>query len=325
MGEDEPARSLPHPPDRPDPAQPQPPLAGAVPGTGQGLLRAAVEGTDALMIVLGADGLAVLANPALTRTTGWSEAELCSTPFWDLFVAPEDVEGAKDAFARAITEGLAFPQEGDWVDRWGGRRRIWMQNSVLREAGGRPYAVVTVGVDVTDQRRHEAALRQRADTDALTGLRNRGSLFAALTAALDEPAGVGCGLLFCDLDGLKQANDTHGHHVGDLLLVETAARLLRVTRDEDVVARFGGDEFVILCPAFNHEALAVLAARVEAEVAQPVHTPAGPIRVGVSIGTAIGHPGTAPDDAIWAADRQMYRVKSARRPPAPDSPEPRQP
>ena len=297
------------------PALPQPRPAGPSPGARrQDLACAAFYGTDALVVVIGADGRPVLINPAMTRATGWTEAELSSRPFWDVYVAPEDVDRAKVAFRRSVLEGLAFPQEGDWLDRSGGRRRISMQNSVLRDASGRPCAVVTVGVDVTDQRRQEAALRQRAETDPLTGLRNRGALFEALIAQLgggSHPSS--CGLLFCDLDGFKQANDEHAHGVGDLLLIEVARRLQDVTGVSDVVARLGGDEFVILCPGADEQRLAVLASRVEAEVSRPVPIPGGVVRLGVSVGTALGHAGTHPDDVVRAADQQMYRTKSVRR------------
>ena len=116
------------------PSLPQPRLPRSLTGGGrQDLACAAFHGTDALVVVLGADGRALLVNPTMTRATGWTEAELMRRPFWDVYVAPEDVDRAKVAFGRSILEGLAFPQEGDWLDHSGGRRRISMQNSVLRD------------------------------------------------------------------------------------------------------------------------------------------------------------------------------------------------
>lgn len=288
------------------------PSGGAGPGRAE-LVEAAFEGTDALVLVIGADGRCLLANTAMTRSTGWTEQDLRSRPFWDVFVAPEDVANAQHAWHLSITEGLAFPQEGDWLDVRGGRRRISMQNTVLRDASGGPYAVVTVGVDVTERRRQEALLRQRAETDDLTALANRGALLTVLTAALADPAGGGCGVLFCDLDGLKAANDRHGHHTGDLLLVEVARRLREVAGVEDLVARFGGDEFAVACPGADEERMARLAAAVQEQVGRPVLTPAGTIPVGVSVGTAVGGAGADPDQVLRTADARMYRAKTARR------------
>jgi diguanylate cyclase (GGDEF)-like protein len=236
-----------------------------------------------------------------------------AAPFWDTLVAPEDLAGAQDHVRRGIQDGAVFPQEGDWLDRSGGRHRVSTQNSVIRDARGRPVAIVTVGMDVTEQRRAEADLRERAATDLLTGLRNRAALFEALRDALTRPDAPGCGLLFADLDGFKAANDSHGHHVGDLVLVEVAARLRGVTGADDVVARLGGDEFVVLCPGVDAARLQELAARVEAALSRPVDGPHGPIAVGVSVGTALAPRGTDPDEVVRAADRQMYLAKQAHR------------
>jgi cyclic di-GMP phosphodiesterase Gmr len=186
-----------------------------------------------------------------------------------------------------------------------------MLSNVVRDASGRPCAVVFVAKDVTEQRRAEAALRRRADTDPLTGLDNRARLFEALTGVLADGRAGRCGLLFCDLDGFKEVNDAHGHHVGDLLLVEMAARLRRVAGPGDVVARLGGDEFVVLSPGATQ--LSDLAERVERELSRPVSVPSGVVRVGVSVGTAVGSPGADPDELVRSADHRMYRVKSARR------------
>ena len=290
----------------------------AGPGTtaclkGKDLTDAAFHGTDALVLVLGADGRALAVNRALTTATGWTEDDVMSTPFWDLYVVPEDVPRARAAFRRSIDEGLAFPQEGDWRTRSGARRRISMQNSVLRDEDGRPYAVVTVGVDVSEQRRQEAALRERARTDPLTGLHNRRGLFEVLEAAPAAQAEVGYGMLFCDLDGFKQANDEHGHGHGDLLLVEVADRLRRVVGERDLVARFGGDEFVVLCPDAGEDRLAVLASVVEQAVDRPFEVGGRTVALGISVGAAVGAAGADPGETIRVADRSMYRIKSVRR------------
>ncbi|GAA2719143.1 GGDEF domain-containing protein [Cellulomonas aerilata] len=295
------------------PAAPVIPADPAVPADPRDLLWAVVQATDTLVVVVGTDGRALLVSPSMTRTTGWTEADLLARPHWEVFVAPEDRENARDAHDRAIGLGYAFPQEGDWLDREGGRRRVSMISTVVRDATGRPFAVAFVARDVTEQRRAEAALRRRADTDPLTGLDNRARLFEALGAVLADPAAGGCGLLFCDLDGFKQVNDAHGHHVGDDLLVEVATRLRRIAGPGDAVARLGGDEFVVLSPGADPASLAVLAERVERELSRPVALPTGVVRVGVSVGTAVGAPGSDADALVRSADRGMYRVKTARR------------
>jgi cyclic di-GMP phosphodiesterase Gmr len=277
------------------------------------LAREFVEGTDALVCVVDEDGRILLANPALQRFTGRTSAELLGRVFVDVFVVPEHRELARDAVERAIATGRAFPQEGDWLTADGGRRLVSMQNNVLTDDDGRPYAVACVGLDVTDQRRREAQLSERARTDRLTGIPNRGTFFEELDRSLAAGDPEGCGVLFCDLDGFKVVNDVHGHAVGDAVLVEVAARLCALTGTGEVVARFGGDEFVVLCPGCDDEELARLADRVEEQASVPVPTAAGPLVVGMSVGRAVGRPGESPDAVIARADRAMYGAKTRQR------------
>ena len=275
------------------------------------LLRAFVDATEALVCIIDADGRILLGNCALERFTGREEDSLRGERFWDVFVAPEHVVLAQDAFQRAMATGTAHPQEGDWLTGDGGRRRVAMRNTVLVDEEGLPYALACVGLDVTDDRRREELLHQRAQTDLLTGIANRGALFDALHRRLED--GPGCALLFCDLDQFKEVNDEHGHAVGDLILAEVAARLAAVTAPEDLVARFGGDEFVILCPSPDEGALVELVERVTAEVRRPFVGPEGPLSLGISIGIAIGRAGETGDELIGRADRAMYGAKTHQR------------
>jgi cyclic di-GMP phosphodiesterase Gmr len=277
------------------------------------LAREFVEGTDALVCVVDEDGRILLANPALQRFTGRAPAELLGRVFVDVFVVPEHREPALDAVERAIATGRAHPQEGDWLTADGSRRLVSMRNNVLVDDAGRPYAVACVAIDVTDQRRREEQLSERARTDRLTGIPNRGTFFEELTRHLGPDGAVACGVLFCDLDGFKVVNDVHGHAVGDAVLVEVAARLRSLAGPGDVVARFGGDEFVVLCPGCDDEAVGRLADRVEQRAAVPVATVAGPLVVGLSVGTAVGRPGEPPDAVIARADRAMYGAKTRQR------------
>jgi cyclic di-GMP phosphodiesterase Gmr len=275
------------------------------------LLRAFVDATDALVCIVDGTGRILLANRALERFAGRTAEDLRGRWFWEVYVAPEHVVRAQDAIERAMASGTAHPQEGDWLTGDGERRRVAMRNTVLADDDGLPYAIACVGLDVTDDRRREEVLHQRARTDLLTGIANRGALFDALHQRLE--AGPGCALLFCDLDQFKEINDEHGHAVGDRILAEVAARMAGVTAPEDLVARFGGDEFVILCPQPDEAALAALVQRVVDEVARPFAGPEGPLTLGVSVGIAIGRAGESADDLIGRADRAMYGAKTHQR------------
>jgi cyclic di-GMP phosphodiesterase Gmr len=279
------------------------------------LLRAFVGATDTLVWIIDGTGRILLVNQALERFTGRSADDLHGQWFWDVFVVPEHVLLAQDAVERAMATGTAHPQEGDWLTGDGERRRVAMRNTVLADDEGLPYALACVGLDVTDDRRREEQLHQRAQTDLLTGIANRGALFDALHRRLED--GPGCALLFCDLDQFKAINDEHGHAVGDRILAEVAGRLVGLTGPDDLVARFGGDEFVILCPTPDEGAVAELVQRVVTEVSRPFPGPEGPLSLGVSVGIAIGRAGESADELIGRADRAMYGVKTHQRRRAP--------
>lgn len=273
----------------------------------------ALQATEALALVIGPDGRVLLANPAVTRSTGWTPQELAARPIWEVYVVPEDVAHAREAVARSFTDGVAFPQEGDWLDRWGGMRRVSMLNTVVRGSDGSVRALVTVGRDVTKERKAEEALRRQAETDSLTGVLNRRAMLERLNTFLTEEAGQGCGVLFCDLDGLKRTNDTYGHHVGDELLIETAMTLGALAGVDDVVARLGGDEFVLLCPGANQHRLDELTERITTELGRLVAGPDGNLSIGVSVGAVLAGPGADAMHVMREADTRMYASKLARR------------
>jgi diguanylate cyclase (GGDEF)-like protein/PAS domain S-box-containing protein len=278
-----------------------------------GLESEFVLATSALVCVVDRDDRIVLANPALQRFTGRSADELLGALFWAVYVVPEHVGLARDAIARAISTGVAHPQEGDWLAVGGVRRRVSMHNDVLRDARGRPWAVACVGLDVTERRLREEQLQRCAQTDLLTGLGNRAALFDALARHLDPTCGSGCGVLFCDLDDFKVVNDRHGHAVGDRVLMQVAARLRELAGPDDLVARFGGDEFVLLCADGEVERLRTLARQIVQRVADPLPGPAGDLVVGVSVGIATAGPGEVPDVLIARADEEMYGAKTQQR------------
>ncbi|TFV53789.1 sensor domain-containing diguanylate cyclase [Blastococcus sp. TF02A_35] len=182
---------------------------------------------------------------------------------------------------------------------------------------GNLLGVVAVLHDVTAQRELEAALREAALHDPLTGLPNRNLLLDRLDQSLAaaERAQRTMAVLYCDLDGFKPVNDSAGHAAGDEVLVEAARRLAGAIRPGDTVARIGGDEFVVLCPEVGSEQAAqVIADRITAAFEQPLRRANGAEHsVGISIGVTLCGPGDTPDTALASSDAAMYRVKASRR------------
>jgi diguanylate cyclase (GGDEF)-like protein/PAS domain S-box-containing protein len=285
------------------------------------LSLALVGATDSLICVVDGRGRILLANPALERFTGRPAADLLDRLLWDVLVIPEERGLARVAVADALAGGRLIPAEVEWLAAGAVRRRVALHNSVLADETGRAYAAAFVGADVTEQRQREALSHQQASTDPLTGVYNRRVVFAGLRQHLDGATGDGCGLLFCDVDQFKRVNDRHGHATGDQLLVELAHRLQELAGPDDVVARLGGDEFVLLVPGTDPATLQGLARRVSRGMRAPVQTAAGPLSVGVSVGSSIGRAGEDPDELMARADRDMYGSKTRRRRSRPRPPQ----
>ncbi len=171
--------------------------------------------------------------------------------------------------------------------------------------------------DATGELHARRELEHRAMHDPLTGLPNRELLMDRLSVALARLGrqGTGLGVLFIDLDGFKQINDAHGHAVGDELLVSIASRLRREVRDGDTVARYGGDEFVVLCEDLVHlDAAMPLADRLAGAIGQPVSAGDRLLAVQASVGVVVEqNPGTTAESLVTRADAEMYRVKQRDR------------
>ena len=162
-------------------------------------------------------------------------------------------------------------------------------------------------------------LRFQAMHDQLTGLANRQLLQYRLTQAVNRAHRQGhpMAVIFMDLDGFKPINDALGHLLGDAVLEQVSARLTAAVRAQDTAARFGGDEFVVLCEDTDAAAATALAERIRAEVRRPLTGPNADFRVTASIGIAVYRPdgGRAPDPKhlLVQADTAMYRSKATGR------------
>ncbi|HET9077914.1 MAG TPA: EAL domain-containing protein [Acidimicrobiales bacterium] len=175
-------------------------------------------------------------------------------------------------------------------------------------------SVANVLAAALTRRRIEEELRRQALHDNLTGRPNRILMRDRLETALSRLGrhGGSVALLFVDLDNFKLVNDTLGHSAGDAVVMEVSARITASARSGDTIARFGGDEFVVISEDADEPAARQIAERIRQALATPIQLGDKPVSITASVGVAVtADPGVSPDDLLAQADMAMYEAKQA--------------
>ncbi len=251
-------------------------------------------------------------NPAALAVYGMAREVLIGRSLIELHPAVT-ATGLLDRYREVLTTGDALLLD-DWeypADILGGELRRYDVRAV--RVGD---AVLQVWRDVTDRFEEARRLEHQAQHDGLTGTLNHGEAMRRLGSALHERRTTSgqLAVLFCDSDNFKEINDGFGHVVGDQVLVELAQRITATVRADDLVARVGGDEFLVVLHGIDALASAVQVAEgICRAAAVPVATASGDVRTSLSIGVALALPDESLDHLIERADVAMYAAKRAGR------------
>lgn len=280
------------------------------------------------------DGRLTLFNRGAELVTGYARAEVLGREYTEALLAPED----RDPARRGLADGLAgnaplVGQRQHTILTKDGERRLiaWTYSASLDDAG-QPSHLVAFGRDVTAERRMQARLQQaKADlekanvelarlaaTDALTDLVNRRQADVLLEreAARARRLGSSTGIVMIDVDHFKNVNDSYGHKVGDAALVHLARRLRSRVRASDIVARYGGEELLLILPDTDIEGATGLAEMLRRSLEEALfqHGDAN-IRLTGSFGVAVMPPDRrmAIEQVVRMADKAMYAAKARGR------------
>jgi diguanylate cyclase (GGDEF)-like protein/PAS domain S-box-containing protein len=277
------------------------------------------------------DGTVTFWNAAAEQLYGYSADEALGGNLLELIIPAEMREGVAAAMQHMAQSREPIPAGELLLQTKSGARVPVFSSHALLKPPGAPLELFCLDIDLGETKRAQEQVRQLAFYDPLTGLPNRRLLGDRLnqTMAASKRSGIFAALMFLDLDNFKPLNDAHGHGIGDLLLIEVARRLSACVREVDTVARFGGDEFVVMIGELHtgrtesaEQALAV-AEKVRASLAEPYQltvTLAGQPDTTVehhcsaSIGVVVfaNHESTQANILQWA-DAAMYQAKDAGR------------
>ncbi len=264
------------------------------------------------MLMFDPDGTVTRVNAALCTMLGRREKEVVGTDV-ERFAHPDDLEQGRELLDELLAGTRSHYRAERRFLRADGKI-IWalVDVTAVREEDGRVAYLFGQLQDVTARKRAERALEQQALHDPLTGLPNRLALEHRLSRSLDQARadGTNVAVLFVDADNFKLVNEGLGHVVGDRVLVELAGRLATGVRIGDTTARFGGDEFLVVCEGVTDEQEArQLAERVVALVDRPIRVDGRDIPLTVSCGVAVVDGSASPEVALRGADEAMYRAK----------------
>ena len=281
------------------------------------LLRTALASAPVGIAVLDLECRFVNVNPAICRLLERDESWLFDHELLDVLALNPGEEGTRlrDGLLGGSGEGLT--EERRLLTASGEVRWVQHATGVLHDVSGRPTGFVTQFVDITEARAAREQLHFLATHDPLTGLLDRRELERHLSDVMTKlPSATAttstvC-VLFIDLDGLKPLNDTYGHARGDQVLTLVAQQVAHVPA-LDVVARYGGDEFVAVAQVASTAQAVEIADTIGQVVNEPLSIDGGEIEVSLSIGVALAAPGESPASVLRRADAAMYQAKAQGR------------
>jgi len=268
--------------------------------------------------VIGSDkgGTIKLANPAAAAIFGWHDGELVGKPLTVLL--PERTKNIHHelvaAFSSGEVETRRMGQRGSGIM---GRRadgsEVNLGITILKtDDDGEPLMIAVVR-DISEHVRRQTELKRLAETDPLTGLLNRRAFFSRATVALDELSDQEACILLLDLDHFKSINDNYGHDVGDQVIQEFANILRECISQNELVARWGGEEFVVLLQDKSKAASMSLAQKIRTCTAERRLPSAGKLTLHFTVSAGVADLSGGLTTALKRADAALYIAKNAGR------------
>jgi diguanylate cyclase (GGDEF)-like protein/PAS domain S-box-containing protein len=265
-------------------------------------------------VILGLDGIPTRVNPAACALLD-RPASLLVGRLWTDYNHPDDIPPGPAIQARLASGYDTYADERRYLRPDGSV--VWASTHVtlVRDEMGEPDYLLAQLADITERKHMEDELAHQALHDSLTGLPNRALLTDRLVHGLagSRRRSLQLGVIFLDVDAFKVINDSLGHACGDDLLRHVADRISAAIRPGDTVARFGGDEFVVVCDDVSDREITAIAQRVLEALSQPCLLGTQEVTVTASLGIALADADSTPDTLLRDSDAAMYLAKARGR------------
>ncbi|KAA9028369.1 sensor domain-containing protein [Niallia endozanthoxylica] len=279
--------------------------------------RLITENTADLITTIDIEGNLLYISPSYMNFLEMDLLELKSNNLYK-WIVQEDHESFSNEVKGIFTKRKQFSQLEFRLQRVNGKYiEVEAKINPIVDESGNVHSLVLVIRDITERKKNERTIYHIAYHDTLTGLPNRRFFMDCLYKAVRnaEDLNVKLGVMFIDVDKFKYINDSHGHEMGDQILIEVAKRIRKCLRSSDVVARFGGDEFTILLSNISGaKDVEIVAQRMVTLFREPVELEGHLFNLSCSIGIAL-YPsnGRVVDELLKRADIALYTVKEQGR------------
>lgn len=269
------------------------------------------------MALVSPSGIWLRVNRSLCDLLGYSETELLGSSFQAITHRDDLGRDLAESYRMLAGEIPSFQLEKRFIHKLGSEVWTAASASLVRDADGQPLHFILQIQDVTERKRAESAIQTLSLVDELTGLYNRRGFmtFAQQHLSSLHRSDKQLVVVYADLDGLKEINDSFGHNEGDRALCKTAELFRETFRASDVIGRLGGDEFTVLATVDPENGVQGLVARLRKKFCDYNQLRAAPYELAISLGVAVIEPGDyqSIEDLLATADKEMYDEKRTRK------------
>ena len=277
-------------------------------------LTTIIENVPNALLIIDVNGNVIDWNQQAEKTFGWSAQQAIGKKAYELLVPADEIELAKKLLVKLFEKNQFYQIKSKNITKSGHTIMCqWNNAFISKDTQGNVY-MVSMAIDITSQKLLEDKLKLKAHTDPLTGVTNRNLFYLKFNQSIKQARRDKklLAVLFIDLDNFKNINDNHGHEAGDTVLKKIAERLSNNCREVDLVARIGGDEFVVLLYDCSDKKSTIrVAKKLLNALINPISiSDSHLIAISASIGISL-YPehGNKPDSLLREADLAMYKVK----------------